>query len=144
MAFTICHYCDYCAIISFKCSQEMLGVRWIIGYLNYIQWPLLYRTLKRGKLSKFYLLHLFILFLLLLYLDNTKTNLSRLQSMWSHVKWTRKGSNHSMFIIPLISSCVCRCTENHNLNTCIYCFIQMTYCFCNDVHILVSMPWRMF
>lgn len=29
------------------------------------------------------------------------------------------------------------------LNTCTYCFIQMMYCFCNYVHILLSMPWRM-
>lgn len=49
-----------------------------------------------------------------------------------------KGSNHSMNI-PLLLHVFAVV----QLNTCTYCFIQMMYCFCNYVHTLLSMPWRM-
>lgn len=59
--------------------------------------------------------------------------------VWSNLNQI-EGSSHSMNI-PLLASCVYCCTKNHKLKTCTYCFIQMMYRFCNDVHILVSVPW---
>lgn len=132
MVFTVCHYCDnYCAIMSFNCSQETFRHDEMNDWVFELYPVAFYCTQVWNKTILFATFDFdFNRFLSIVYVKPYEVN-------------QIKGSIHSMNIF-IFFACVSCCTNDHKLNTCTYCFIQMTYCFCNDVQILVSMPWRMF
>lgn len=130
MASTVCHYCDYCAITSFKCSQETFNHDVMNNWIFYV-YPVAF-TVQNSK-TRLVIQVLFATWYFIIYLSYSFISWGCREIGLQYVKPPEvnqiKGSNHSMNIL-LFASCVCCCTDNHKLNTCTYCFIQrMYYCF---------------
>lgn len=70
--FTVCHHCDYCAIMSLKCSQETFSY----GVMNnwvFELYPVAFTVHNfKARLDIQDLFATFYFFLIVLYLDNTK------------------------------------------------------------------------